>query len=371
MAGLGQPDRRGAPDARRRARDDRRTAFGVCFEARHQRTSTAVGNEAEPSHVHRVHAPRSRLVDVVVDDPGGQFAQRDARFEAGQRGAQAEVPANPEAGHGTGVTLEVVAVACREHRLVAVGRPDQQQHPLARRDGGAVQLDLGGGDPRQHLGGRVVAKRLLNPMLDVCAVAERLGPLLRVPPGPVPGVAQQLRGGLVAGHDHQEQEGDDLVVAEAVAVDLGVHQRRGHVVGRLDAPGSQHVGVVAGQREGRVHRRRWDVLDACFTVDQQVRQAPQVVAVRGWNAHQLRHDVHRQPASEVGDEVELAALQRRVEVAAGQLEDAGLELDDPTRREALRHERPHAGVPGRVHRQEASRCARPWAPRRRDRASTP
>ena len=93
-----------------------------------------------------------------------------------------------------------------------------------------MQLHGRAGHPDQHLARGVVAEGLLHPVGDPGGVGEGFDTLVGVAPTPVPGIAQQLGGGLVAGHHHEEEEGDDLVVGQLVAVDLGRQQGRGQVV---------------------------------------------------------------------------------------------------------------------------------------------
>ena len=77
----------------------------------------------------------------------------------------------------------------------------------------------------------------------------------------------------------------------------------------------------------------------------------------GGHADQLGDHVHRQLAGEVGDEVEACpASSAGVEVLAGELADARLELGDAARGEAARHQAAHAAVPGRVHGEERHRA---------------
>ena len=55
-----------------------------------------------------------------------------------------------------------------------------------------------------------------------------------------------------------------------------------------------HVGVVAGERQGGLDPRGGHVVHALLAVDQEVGQAAQLVAVGGRHAHQLGDHVHRQ-----------------------------------------------------------------------------
>ena len=136
VAGRGQRLRGGQPDARRRAGDHGGAALGVRFEPGHQRVTTVVGRAAKPRTLTRVHAADALRVDVVVGDAGHQLLEAHARLEAGQRGAEAEVAAEAEAGDLLELALgpvEVVAVGVGEHPLVAVGRADEQHAPARRR----------------------------------------------------------------------------------------------------------------------------------------------------------------------------------------------------------------------------------------------
>src|SRR3546814_9939985 len=66
----------------------------------------------------------------------------------------------------------------------------------------------------EHLRRGVEAERLLDPgghqIGRVLGIGEDLGHLFRVRGEVHERVAEQLGGGLVAGHHHQDQEGDDL-----------------------------------------------------------------------------------------------------------------------------------------------------------------
>ncbi len=131
-----------------------------------------------------------------------------------------------------------------------------------------------------------------------------------------------------------------------------IEQRRGEVVLRLPAALVDHVLVVADQGEGGLHAGRRHVEQPVLPVHHQVGQPADLGPVDLGHADQLRDDVHGQLAGEVGDEVEGAALERRLEVLEGDGADPVLHLGDLGRREALAHQRPHAGVPGRVEGEE-------------------
>ena len=107
-------------------------------------------------------------------------------------------------------------------------------------------------------------------------------------------------------------------------------ERGGEVAGRPAAPVGHEVGVVGDQLERGLHPGDGHVAEARLAVQHQVGEAAQLVAVGRRHPHQLGHDVHRQLAGEVRDQVEVvAAVERPVEVGAGERPDVGLELLDP------------------------------------------
>ena len=157
------------------------------------------------------------------------------------------------------VAEDVVVVGAAEDPLVAVGRAEAEQQLRALRRDRAVQLDVLEQVAREQLAGGVEAQRLLDPRARPGPVSPAPSKTCRELVG-VPGqveerVAEQLGRGLVAGHDHQEEEGDDVLVAEPVAVDLGLDQRAGQVVARPAPPLVDHVLVVADQPQRRPRPR--------------------------------------------------------------------------------------------------------------------
>ena len=80
----------------------------------------------------------------------------------------------------------------------------------------------------------VVAKGLLHPQRNPFVIGEHRGQLILVASGPMrPRCRRRFGGGLVARDHHQEQERHDLVITEAVTVDLGLDECRGQIVGGL------------------------------------------------------------------------------------------------------------------------------------------
>ena len=108
-----------------------------------------------------------------------------------------------------------------------------------------------------------------------------------------------------------------------IAVDLGLHERRGDVVARL---GPLAGGDLAGVRRASRASPRLALLGRGDGVVGRVHQLGQLVeplAVGTGDAHQLGDQARRQPPGDVVHEVALAALDDVVDDLAGQLLDRG------------------------------------------------
>ena len=95
------------------------------------------------------------------------------------------------------------------------------------------------------------------------------------------------------------------------------------------APLVDHVLVVADQGEGGLHAGRGHVEQPVLAVDHQVGQPADLGPVDAGHPDQLGDHVHGQLAGEVGDEVERAALEGRLEVLEGDGADPVLHLAPP------------------------------------------
>src|SRR5438067_4335517 len=102
------------------------------------------------THRQRFPAPHGRCAGhlgvLPVDLPLGEalehLVEGHSTLEAGERSAEAEVDAVPEAQVVADLATDVEAVAVGEPALVAVGAPVQQQHHAALGDCPAVMLDV-------------------------------------------------------------------------------------------------------------------------------------------------------------------------------------------------------------------------------------
>src|SRR5436190_10654283 len=91
-------------------------------------------------------ARRPGLAACELETPyaAEKIAQGDASFEAGERGAEAEVDSVSEGDMGIGVACDIEAVRVGEVAGVAIGRADHGEHQDAAWDRMAAQLDLAG-----------------------------------------------------------------------------------------------------------------------------------------------------------------------------------------------------------------------------------
>lgn len=168
-----------------------------------------------------------------------------------------------------------------------------------------------------------------------------------------------LAGGVVAGDGEQDEEGPDLLVGQALTVDLGVHERGHEVVGGIARAvrGELLCGLLEGRDEDR-HRLERVRRDGEVGVGYRDGLLDEVGewAVVGLGDADHPHDGHRrQPGGDARHEV--AALARhkvgddRLDVAG----DAVLELADVPRGERRGDQAAEADVVLAVHRQERLR----------------
>jgi hypothetical protein len=250
------------------------------------------------------------------------------------------------------LATNVEDVGILEDALVAVRRADQERDARAPGNLAAVDLHRAGGGAGDQLRGGVVAQRLLHPARNQRRVVAHALPLVGVLPQPVDGVPEQLGGGLVAGDDHEEEEGDDVPVAEAVAVDLGGQQGVGEVVLGARAVRFHVPGEVAEDVGRCLHSLRRHLCPALLAVNHGVGPGPQRVAVFARHSDHLADHVHGELAGELLDEVAAPGLGEGVQIVHRQGPDVGLEVGDAAGCEAPAHQAPEPVVARRVHGQE-------------------
>ncbi len=166
--------------------------------------------------------------------------------------------------------------------------------------------------------------------------------------------ADGVAGGLVAGHDEENEEARDLVVGELLAVELGVDEDGREVVGRRADLRRRQVLHQVGQALSRGQRRREDVgaLRSVLRIgdtEDRVRVVEHEVVLRFGYTHEIAHDPQGKSRGDVDDEVALAALTDLVDDRRGLIVDASLEGFDHPGRESGRDEPAQSSVAGIVH----------------------
>ena len=127
---------------------------------------------------------------------------------------------------------------------------------------------------------------------------------------------------LVAGDREQQEEEVEVHLRQAVAVDLGVEQRRDDVVARhLAAFGRERVGVHEHLDLRVLHLFVGDDVLGVLAADHPVAPLEELVAVLLRHAEHLGDHLERELGRDVDDEVGLALLDHLVEDAVGQLAD--------------------------------------------------
>ena len=236
-----------------------------------------------------------------------------------------------------------------EGALVAVRRPDQQEHLLAGRHRDAVQRDVAGENAGEHLGGVVVSHHLFDGAGDAVGVGEQPGALVGVPRQERHGIAEHLRGRLVARDDQQEAEADDLGIAQALAVDLGVEQSADEVVTGTGTTPREVLAEVTRQLPARLQACLGDIRLPLLTMQQGVGPSAQLVLIGFRNVHHGADGVHGQLGGEVLDEVARADGEQRLQVLAGQRPDGGLQCCDAPWRERLGDQASQLLLPRGIH----------------------
>ena len=162
-----------------------------------------------------------------------QHLEEDASLEPGQLGSDARMLAAAERDVRVGMSsdVEVLGVGA-EDLLVAVGGAVEHDDRVARVNELPADLDVGGRGPRhvRHRSGP--AQHLLDRCRDQRGVVDKLPALVRVVDEGQRAERDQVAGGLIARHQQQEGEIQQVVVGELLAVDLGAGQDRQHVVSR-------------------------------------------------------------------------------------------------------------------------------------------
>ena len=128
---------------------------------------------------------------------------------------------------------------------------------------------------------------------------------------------------LVAAEQEQQQLEDELVVVEAVAVDLGVHEHADEVVGRVRARRSAIMPCAYSMYSPNDTAAAWSASGPPFSEPSiSSDQSQQRGAVLRRDAEHVADDDQRQRRGEVVPEVALASLADRVDQLVADAADA-------------------------------------------------
>ncbi|OLT26406.1 hypothetical protein BJF83_21315 [Nocardiopsis sp. CNR-923] len=248
---------------------------------------------------------------------------------------------------------DVEPVGVGEPGRVTVGRPDQAHHPLPARHRIPEHVRVLLGPPRGHLHGGVEAQDLLDGVLGQAGVGDQ--------PVPLPPVAQQGHH-PVADEVHRRLEPRDqqqaahrgqLARRQTAVVVLG-DQRREHVLARvgpavLRHPGEHRVEFPGGGADLPELARRPGAVQS--GPDHRADPHERLVVALA-DPQEPGDDGDRQRLGVVAHQVEVAALQRRVQQRLGGLLDLGPVPGHTARRESRARHLAQACVVGRIHLEE-------------------
>lgn len=243
--------------------------------------------------------------DGVEDEtsPVEGFAE-DPGFHSGEGGAEAVVDAVAEGEVVAGAAGDVEAVGVGEVAGIAVGGSEADEEHGAGGKVDAGHGDGAGGGAEQAMHGGVPPEDFLDGGGEqVGAIGEELC-LVGVRGEGGGTVADQVRGGFVAGDEEQDGEQGDLGCGEGLGV-VGVARRdeaADEIVARFVASALDDGGQVAEHlRQGLLGLGGLPAAGQC--ADEGVRPPFEVVSSLGWDAEQFGDDDDRERERDLFDEV--------------------------------------------------------------------
>ena len=191
-------------------------------------------------------------------------------------------------------------------RGVAVGSPEHGHDLFAGLDLDAVDIDRFRRGPAVELHRAVPPQQLLDARTQQAPVVAQPLELRGVVEQGKQTVADEVRRGLESGREEQDHGGDQLIVAELVALLLDVDELGEQVVGRMRTPlGNQHLEAI-GDAPTRF-RRSLDLFQCRCELECRHRRAHErleIGAVRLRDAEHLADDGDRQLQCELRDDVD-------------------------------------------------------------------
>src|SRR5262245_33311903 len=283
--------------------------------------------------------------DLEVGQAGEDLAEHHAHLAAREVGAEAVVRARAaEADVFVRGARHVEIAGVQEHALVAIAGVVPEHHLVAGPDllaaelgvarGGAPEVDHRRGPPHDLLdrGGR-----------DPLEVRHPLAALAGEVRQRLHAMADRVPRGLVARHHEQHEERRQLLLRERLALELGVHQRRGEIFLRVLAA---LLGELVHQVRERLPRRErrdqhvpsgLDVLGVAEPEDPVGLLEDELRLALG-DAHHVADDLERERRRDLGHEVAATLLDHAVDRLLRPTLHVGFGPGERAGREAARHD---------------------------------
>ena len=264
------------------------------------------------------------LVQAEIAETAQQRVEGDLPLHPGERRADAEVSAVAEAEVRVGMAPDVEALRIGELRRITIGRGEHAHDLLARLDGLAAEVEIGGRGPHHELERRLVAERLLDGRTGQAGVLVAQAPLIGIAQDVEHAAADRIHCGLVAAVQQEHALRQDL--------DLAQRARRLLLGPGPEQPSDQ---IVAGRAAVILHDRAHEIRHLLHRVAQGgdrlrvaersdgeiqrdgVDPALEAFGVVARRAQQLGDYPRRQPQGEVGHQIHLPPSLGRVDQSVG------------------------------------------------------
>jgi hypothetical protein len=246
---------------------------------------------------------------------------------------------------------DVKSVRLRELARVPVGCVDHQEQALSPSDHPIGDGNIFARDAHHRRRGAVVPQELLHGRRREPGVFAPRSGLGRVPDERERAVADEVRGGFVAGEQEQHAAGDELVLLQPVGPVLDGQERRHEVIGR-GRPAARHEALeIAVQLDHAVGRPLVLVARRPRAPDegrQLVRPRLELLGIFGRNTQKVADHGHRQGVREIVDEVHLTGRGHLRQQTVDDRSDARAPELDHARAENPAEGAPEPGVNRRI-----------------------
>jgi hypothetical protein len=257
---------------------------------------------------------------------------------------------NPRAEMGIRVAGHLEPVGFVEDLGIVVGGAEVHQEQRALRDTVGVDLDVLERHPDRGLDRTVEAQQLLDGRGPDVRLTTQALELFGLAQQRQHAVADQVGGRLVSGEKDQVAGGQDLLVAQGVALFLGLDHGADEVVPGLAPALGDDTGEVGEELPGGGARRPPALLEATRrdAGDERARPLPELSVILGGHAEELGDHDGGKRLGQVVDELQSAVGRGGVEPLVDDLLDPATQLGHPPGSEGLVYELAQSRVIGRV-----------------------